>query len=302
MKKRVCFLLCIVMLGAMMALPVSAAIFQVSYYNEAIYAGDSATCTAQAECKVCGNAYGELSDHRWSPTFLYQDSTGHAWICADCKNHSEVEPHTPGPAATDTEPQTCKDCGNIITPVKNHTHKLSKVAQTPANCMQAGNIEYYTCDGCSACFTDAAGKEKLPDTKAMEVGVLGHMASETFGCDTEYHWRSCTVCGEVLAETKMLHEKESGVCTTYGYQEGVIPTAKLSMKPTQTPREGEHTPYAAAAAPEATTVSQTTVFQPEDTPKAKQQVPVNALAVVLLGVVSFSIAITTTVIIMKKKK
>ena len=39
MKKLLCLLLSIVMIGGLLALPVSAAIFQVSYYEEAIYAG-----------------------------------------------------------------------------------------------------------------------------------------------------------------------------------------------------------------------------------------------------------------------
>ena len=95
----------------------------------AAHKGGTATCTAKPVCEVCGLAYGMTApEHKWSPTYLYQNSTGHAWICADCKDHSEIEPHIPGPAGTDDDPVVCRDCGYIITPAKNHTHKLTKVA------------------------------------------------------------------------------------------------------------------------------------------------------------------------------
>ena len=68
-------------------------------------------------CTICG-AHCDPEDHRWSPTYLYQDSTGHAWICADCKATSAIEKHNPGAEATETTPQPCKDCGYIITPAK----------------------------------------------------------------------------------------------------------------------------------------------------------------------------------------
>lgn len=249
--------------------------------------GGSASCMQKAKCQVCGNDYGEKEDHRWSPTYLYQDKTGHAWICADCKGNSEVKPHTPGPEATDTDPQVCKDCGYIIEPAKNHTHKLTKVAQTPATCTQEGNTEYYTCDGCADLFADAAGKNKIPEAKSVVIGALGHTASEVFGVDDDFHWRCCTVCNEILVETKMNHEMENGVCITCNYKPGAEPEEQTQ------PGETEPVPQESIAPVENDTQPGADA-QPDRTREW--------LLPVLVALVCFGGAVTAAVIILKKKK
>ena len=164
------------------------------------------------KCKDCG-AHCDIEDHKWSPTYLYKDASGHAWVCADCQAISAIEQHQPGAAATDDTPQTCKACGYIIQPALNHKHDLTKVPQTPATCTQPGNIEYWVCTGCNDCFTDSEGKNMIPETMSVEVGALGHTTG-AWSCDEQFHWRTCTTCKAVLDETKMRHES---VCTTCGY-------------------------------------------------------------------------------------
>ena len=225
-------------------------------------------------CKLCG-AHCDIEDHRWSPTYLYQDSTGHAWICADCKGHSKIEKHDPGPAATEKTPQTCKDCGYVIAPATGHQHKLTQVAQTPATCLEEGNIEYYRCAGCDALFTDAKGKNKIPETMSVKVGALGHTVSDTWEQDDRYHWRTCTLCQAVLDETKMLHEEENGKCATCGYE--IIAETTAPVTEPQEPTEA-----------------------PVDPPKPPKN---NGwVAIVLVALVCFAAAITTTVIVLKMKK
>lgn len=255
--------------------------------GEEDHMGGTASCVEQAQCTICGSYYGELdSDHRWGPGFDYKDSWGHAWICADCRCHSTVVPHNPGPEATETDPQVCRDCGYIIAPVKDHIHSLTKVSETPATCTQEGNIAYYVCSGCSERFTDAAAQNRIPDSVSVTVGALGHITSDEMEFDADFHWRTCTQCGEVLIETRMLHKMENGVCTTCSYTWG------------------------AEAAPENTLPSESTELE-EDTPhpdgndqeddNREKQPPISMLTAVLIGVVSFSAAITATVIILKKK-
>ncbi len=254
--------------------------------------GGKATCTEKPICDTCGYAYGMTEpDHKWSPTYLYKEATGHAWICADCKDHSDVIPHTPGPEATEKDPQVCKDCGYIITPAKNHTHVLTKVAQTPATCTQEGNIEYYTCDGCSDRFTDAAGTNQIPDTMSVTVGALGHVVSDDFGMDNDFHWRYCTACSEILAETKMYHEMENGICTTCGYEEGTEP--EVQTQPQTEPKDDEES--------NGSTMPSEENNKKEEVPKENKKVTIGPLAAVLIGLVCFSVAITATIIILKKK-
>lgn len=45
----------------------------------------------------------------------YKTAEGHAHTCLDCGAHGDIQPHTPGEAATESTPQTCTVCGYVIT-------------------------------------------------------------------------------------------------------------------------------------------------------------------------------------------
>ena len=243
------------------------------------HVGGEPTCAAKGICEVCGASYGVMTnDHKWSPTYLYQNVTGHAWICADCKTNSTIEKHEPGPAATDTTPQTCKACGYVIQPAKNHKHNLTKVPQTPATCVNEGNIEYYRCDGCNDLFTDGEGKNKIPETMSVAVGALGHTITDLWNYDAQCHWRSCATCRAVLDETKMFHDTTADQCATCGYVIG----------------SGETTPTEPTEEEPVITIGQIT--QPGKPYKSGWK------AVALVSLVCFAAAVTATVIILKMKK
>ncbi len=204
---------------------------------ESIHTGGTASCNKKAECTVCGYAYGSTdTEHRWSPTYLYQDAAGHAWICADCKTHSTIEPHTPGPEATQTTPQTCQDCGYIITPAKNHTHELTKHPLLPATCTEEGILEHYTCSGCSDYFNDSEGTNKIPETTPLSIPALGHEADKVWKLDAANHWQICSRCSEVLSDTKLSHEDadSDGKCDTCSWVIGSDITLEVT-EPEQSP-------------------------------------------------------------------
>jgi len=210
--------------------------------------------------------------HKWSPTYLYKNSTGHAWICATCKEHSEIEVHIPGPAATETAPQKCTACDYVIQPVINHTHQLILQPQVKPTCVASGTVAHYACSGCTALFSDAEGKNPLPaDTKVI-IPPLGHAASDNWSFDDEYHWRTCTNCQEVLTETKTLHDAAAGKCSTCGH------TVAEKPEPTET--------------------------TPTD-PGKQEGTPSNSggwIIAVVVGVLCFGVGIVATVLIIKKKK
>ncbi len=170
-------------------------------------------------CKNCG-AHCDIEDHRWSPRYHSIGSEGHAYQCADCKGYDTVLPHVPGPAATNTTPQTCTECSYIIKPAINHKHDLTRVPSTPATCTEDGNVEYYFCTGCNDCFTDSEGKNKIPETTSVKTEALGHTASEELSKDENFHWRICTVCKTVLDASKQAHEMKDNKCTSCGYSSG----------------------------------------------------------------------------------
>lgn len=265
--------------------------------------GGTATCTEKAKCGVCGYAYGrEDPDHRWGPGWDYRDTGGHAWVCADCKAHSEVQPHNPGPEATETTPQTCKDCGYILTAAKTHTHELIRVPETPADCTHGGNMEYYFCVGCNDCFTDAAAKNKIPEHMSVEVGALGHTTSENWSYDTEYHWRTCGVCSVVLEETRMLHETADGKCNTCGYAADSGNAAQQdSTTPTQAEESGTESGTDAGTAPSGET--EPASYDPGgQVSRTEGKQNVGWAMAVMIGLVCFGASVTATVIILKRRK
>lgn len=188
-------------------------------------------------CTTCGDMLDQ-EDHRWSPRYHAVDASGHAYQCADCKCYDTVKPHNPGPAATETTPQTCKDCDYVIAPAKKHTHELSKVPQVPATCTLEGNIEYYVCSGCSECFIDSEGKDRITETMSVSLSALGHTTSDDWTYDDNYHWRICTVCEEILIETKMVHDMASEKCTTCGYG-GTVPEETVPAVSQPQPQTGK---------------------------------------------------------------
>ena len=199
--------------------------------NQEDHKGGVATCSTKGKCTVCGYAYVEENEEHNPDTskWIACGNLYHAHLCKDCGAHAVTEDHKAGPAATETQPQTCTVCGYIIAPAKNHVHKLTKVERVEPTCIEAGNVEYYTCDGCSDVFTDSNGKTKLSDAV---IAPLGHTTSDDWKYNETNHWRICSVCNEVLIETEMAHEMENGTCATCCYEEGAVaPTQPTDTQP-----------------------------------------------------------------------
>ena len=58
-----------------------------------------------------------------------------------------------------------------IEPTGVHTHILTCVSENPATCTTAGNMAYYTCDGCGKWFKDAAGTTEIPDHSSVVIAA-----------------------------------------------------------------------------------------------------------------------------------
>lgn len=193
--------------------------------------GGTATCSQKAKCEVCGYGYGKTEAH--NPDTSKWTSCGnlyHAHLCKLCGAHCDAQDHVAGPAGTPDAAVVCKDCGYIMTPAKDHKHNLTKVPKKDATCTESGNVEYYTCDGCSDFFADSEGKTKISETG---IAPLGHKLSDDWMYDENNHWRICTVCGEVLAETQMTHQMENEKCTTCSY-DGTVSDTRPGTGPTDT--------------------------------------------------------------------
>ena len=75
-----------------------------------------------------------------------------------------LKPHTPGPEATEEQPQTCTVCGYIIALATGHIHHTTTlVPAVEATCVDKGHRAYYTCSGCSKLFADENATEELTE-------------------------------------------------------------------------------------------------------------------------------------------
>lgn len=189
------------------------------------------------KCSLCG-AHCDIEDHKWSPKPHVADANGHAYQCADCMACDTQQPHNPGPAATETAPQTCKDCGYIITPAIQHIHKLTLVAEVAPTCTEPGMNAYYTCSGCLQRFADGAGKEPLQEGEDLTIPPQGHQISNDWGHNEDTHWRTCAVCQDKMVETDGKHALQNGKCTTCGYEEAKPQETTAATEP----REEEEAP------------------------------------------------------------
>ena len=168
-------------------------------------------------CNVCGykRDIAPAHTHDWDTAWSY-DSTYHWHEClnsgCDVTENSlkaGYAEHVPGPAATETEPQLCTECGYIIQVAQGHTHTLIKVDGTPATCTEEGVKDYWKCSDCGKLFENEQGTAEITDTG---IPAKGHSYSSVWSSDTACHWHQCIAC---IAETdKAAHIWGTGVITT----------------------------------------------------------------------------------------
>ncbi|MBO5798270.1 MAG: hypothetical protein J6R77_08025, partial [Clostridia bacterium] len=168
------------------------------YVTNHTCSGGTATCQTLAKCTTCGQSYGKYGAHVWSKTWDMVNAAGHAHKCtvSGCTAKDSLGKHTPGPAATETSAQTCTTCNYIIAPKLNHVHSTKKVAAVNPLCEKNGNVEYYTCTGCSKIFRDAAATKEFDSLLSTISPALGHKYAETWSMNATEHWHACAACGK----------------------------------------------------------------------------------------------------------
>ena len=142
------------------------------------YLVSEATCAAKAvyykSCSVCGMAGTE--------TFEY----------------GELLPHTPGPEATCTEPQTCTVCNTVLKEALGHSF-TQYFPDGNATCEEDGT-ETAKCDRCDA-----------TDTRTDEGSAKDHNWVSHYSYDETSHWITCSRCDSKKDEGE--HTFENGFCT-----------------------------------------------------------------------------------------
>ena len=114
---------------------------------------------------------------------------------------SQIHIHTPGPAATCTEPQVCTVCGEVLEEATGHTPGPAATCTEPQ-----------VCTVCGAVLEEATG----------------HTPGSAATCTKP---QVCTVCGAVIEKAKghtFVTEGDTRTCTVCGYSEKVTATQTSS--------------------------------------------------------------------------
>ena len=170
-----------------------------------------ATCTEPKTCKRdgCGATDGDPLGHNYSNEWS-SDATGHWHDCQNqgCTEKEGFAQHTPGAAATETEAQTCTECGYVIAPSLGHicANHLTPVEAKDATCTEDGNKAYYECS-CGKLYEDATAGVEI--TKEQTV-------IPSFDREHEYEWKidkeaTATENGVKHEECKICHDKKASV-------------------------------------------------------------------------------------------
>ena len=128
-------------------------------------------------CDDCGFTR-EVGEHNYLPQWA-ADANGHWHECGYCGDRLEMEPHVPGPEATEFEGQMCMICGFELTPML-HQHEYA------ANCDEENHWQECAC-----------GHIDQEEAHIWDAGTVTVDPTTTQPGVKEY---KCTVCGETKTE------------------------------------------------------------------------------------------------------
>ena len=125
----------------------------------------------------------------------------------------------------------CDETETKVIPKIGHKHELTRTAAKAATCTEAGNIEYWVCDGgehpCNKYFSDAEGKTEV-EADSVVIKALGHDWSE---------WK------ETKAATETAEGEETRTCARCDEAETrAIPKVEPKPTPAPTPADASKDP------------------------------------------------------------
>ena len=165
-------------------------------------------------CDDCG--YVRTTNHAGDPLHFF----GYACVaaCPNCGMTREAADHTPGAAATCTEPQKCSVCQKVLEEAKGHNPGAE------ANCGQN-----QICTDCGMILVEANGTHtpgaEATCTQSQKCTVCGadlkpangHVAGVEWIADENGHHKLCA-CGEKVETGTHKDENGDKRCDTCGYE------------------------------------------------------------------------------------
>ena len=159
-----------------------------------------------------------------------------------------------------TKTYTCEDCNEDVIVITGDAtgHNLTPVAAQLPTCDEEGNIAYFCCENCDACFTDEAATVEIPKASTV-LAANGHATKEvavkTATCTEDGNiacWQ-CETCNKYFSEKAATTELAAAdvvtvapghnyqvvagtaaTCTTDGLTDGETCTACGDVKTAQT--------------------------------------------------------------------
>ena len=150
------------------------------------HTGGLASCTEQAICQTCGEAYGELASHDWEDDFTIDQP-------ATCTEDGVKSIH-------------CKNCtatkdSEVIQALD---HSLEKIEKEEATCTEGGYEGYWSCTNCQKLFADEGGTTEI--LSPVEIPAYGHDLEKAEKKEAtcteggyESYWK-CKTCQKLFAD------------------------------------------------------------------------------------------------------
>ena len=167
----------------------------------------------EMECMVCGHVRNSDVGFGYH-NYAYACSE----VCPTCGQERETT-HTPGAAATCTEPQKCTVCAKVL---------VNALGHTPGEAANCGHAQ--TCTVCSAELAPIQG-EHVPGAAATctaaqtctvcgtEIAAAtGHVAGVEWISDETGHWHVCATCNGEAEKAEHVNEDGDNLCDVCGYK------------------------------------------------------------------------------------
>ena len=218
------------------------------------HTGGLASCTEQAICQTCGEAYGELASHDWEDDFtIDQPATCtedgvksiHCKNCTATKDSEVIQALDHNLEKIEKEEATCTEGGyegywsctncqklfadeggttEILSPVEipAYGHALEKTEKKEATCVEPGYEEYYTCRVCGKLYQDKEGINEIGSLDTIKISAEGHKGGENWLLNADKHWKECAVCQKRIEEADHIYENEKdSACKICGYKRAI---------------------------------------------------------------------------------
>ena len=215
--------------------------------------GTPATCVEpgnityyKCERAGCGKLFTDAEGvNEISESDIILPSLGHDW------NDGEIT--TPATCTTDgVKTYTCNRCGETKEDPIPGEHDLVRVERKEPNCILEGNIEYYQCSVCGKCFTDAEGRNEIPEEDTILPATGEHdwdegtVSVEPTCTANGLKVYICSVCGETKNEIieklphDLHHVTNPATCAVEGVEYDVCTTCETIFNHVLTPKT-DHT-------------------------------------------------------------